>query len=92
MVQKLHLNAEEQNFFVKRKTRVTTNAVFLPNYYCELIYRAHALLQKRVSHFNLYTLLMYQSHVFFDKEKIIRRDISQITQKNQALIRQCISK
>ena len=28
MVQKLHLNAEEQNFFVKRKTRVTTNAVF----------------------------------------------------------------
>ena len=77
----MHLDAEEQNVFVKRKTRVTTNAVFLPNYYC------NALLQKRVSHFNLYNLLMHQSHVFFDKEKIIRRDIFQITQKNQALIR-----
>ena len=63
MVQKLHLNAEDQNFFVKRKTRVTTNAVFLPNYYC------NALLQKRVSHSNLYNLLMYQSHVFLTKKK-----------------------
>ena len=48
MVQKLHSNAEEQNVFVKRKTRVTTNAVFLPNFHY------NALLQKRVSHFNLY--------------------------------------
>ena len=81
MVQKLHLNAEEQNFFVKRKTRVTTNAVF-----CRIIIVMHYY-KKRVSHSNLYNLLMYQSHVFFDKEKIIRRDIFQITQKNQALIR-----
>ena len=48
MVQKLHSNAEEQTVFVKRKTRVTTNAVFLLNFHY------NALLQKRVSHFNLY--------------------------------------
>ena len=77
---------KSKRVFLKRETRVTSNAHFLLHYYF------NALVQKRVFIFNLYILFMNQSHVSFDKEKSDQMSYLSSVKKNQILKRQCTFK